>query len=80
MTELTLLDDGPVDCPVRLLLAHGAGAAMDSPFLNTFIAMMSALGIATTRFEFEYMAARRLSPSANHRQRLKVLFNITRAL
>ena len=62
MTELTLLDDGPVDCPVRLLLAHGAGAAMDSPFLNTFIAMMSALGIATTRFEFEYMAARRLGP------------------
>ena len=62
MTEITLLDDGPLDCPVRLLLAHGAGAAMDSPFLNTFTSMMSALGIATTRFEFDYMAARRLSP------------------
>ena len=52
-----------VDAPLaRLLLAHGAGAAMDSPFLNTVVTLMSARGIATTRFEFAYMAARRTSP------------------
>lgn len=43
----------------RLLLAHGAGASMDSPFLN---AMAQALGdqrVCVHRFEFSYMAARR---------------------
>lgn len=62
MTELMLLEDGPAEAERRLLLAHGAGAAMDSPFLNTFVAMLTVRGIATTRFEFDYMASRRLSP------------------
>lgn len=59
MTTLHTLDDGPVDADCRLLLAHGAGAPMDSAFLETFVRMLSARGIATTRFEFGYMAARR---------------------
>lgn len=62
MTALMLLEDGPADAQCRLLLAHGAGAAMDSPFLDTFAALMAERGIATTRFEFDYMAARRTSP------------------
>jgi uncharacterized protein len=62
MTAITFLDDGPADAKNRLLLAHGAGAAMDSPFLNTFVALMTERDVATTRFEFDYMAARRLSP------------------
>ena len=62
MTELALLEDGATDAERRLLLAHGAGAAMDSPFLRTFVAMLTERDIATTRFEFDYMASRRVSP------------------
>jgi uncharacterized protein len=32
---------------------------MDSPFLNTMCAMLTEQGVATLRFEFAYMAARR---------------------
>ena len=31
---MNLLIDGPEDSPHTLVLAHGAGGAMDSPFLN----------------------------------------------
>jgi uncharacterized protein len=55
----TFLPFGPTDARSTLLLAHGAGAAMDSPFLNTVCAMLAEHGIATLRFEFGYMAARR---------------------
>ena len=43
----------------RLLLAHGAGAAMDSPFLEQLATLLEVRGIETWRFEFPYMAARR---------------------
>ena len=44
-----------------LLLAHGAGAAMDSPFMNRFAGMAASQGVAVARFEFPYMAERRKS-------------------
>jgi predicted alpha/beta-hydrolase family hydrolase len=43
----------------HLLLAHGAGQGMISPFLEKLTALLVARGIFVTRFEFEYMAARR---------------------
>jgi uncharacterized protein len=55
----TFLPLGPTDARWTLLLAHGAGAAMDSAFLNTMCAMLAEQGVATLRFEFAYMAARR---------------------
>ncbi|MBA1275250.1 alpha/beta family hydrolase [Stutzerimonas azotifigens] len=42
-----------------LLLAHGAGAPMDSPFMNAIAERLAVRGIAVFRFEFAYMAARR---------------------
>lgn len=42
-----------------LLLAHGAGAAMDSNFMNRFCKAAAKEGLAVARFEFAYMAARR---------------------
>ncbi len=42
-----------------LLLAHGAGAPMDSPFMNAVAERLSARAVAVFRFEFAYMAARR---------------------
>lgn len=48
------------DHPVaRLLLAHGAGAAMDSAFMNLMAEMLVARDVSVVRFEFPYMAARR---------------------
>jgi predicted alpha/beta-hydrolase family hydrolase len=53
-----LLWEGPADGPV-LVLAHGAGAAMDSDWMNRVCALLAERGIRTARFEFGYMAARR---------------------
>jgi hypothetical protein len=57
MTEL--LDDGPADAAVALLLAHGAGAAMDSPFMNDIAGRLVRLGVRVLRFEFAFMSGRR---------------------
>ncbi len=57
MTDL--LWTGPDNAPVTLLLAHGAGAAMDSPFMSLISNMLSDRDIRVARFEFSYMAARR---------------------
>lgn len=54
----TLLRDGPADGPV-LLLAHGAGAPMDSTFMNEMAGLLAGSGVHVIRFEFVYMAARR---------------------
>lgn len=42
-----------------LILAHGAGAPMDSPFLQQMAENLAGCGIAVLRFEFAYMALRR---------------------
>ncbi|MFZ6046451.1 alpha/beta family hydrolase [Pseudomonas sp. CR3202] len=42
-----------------LILAHGAGAPMDSEFMERMAQRLAARGIAVARFEFPYMAARR---------------------
>lgn len=56
-----LLQTGPEDGP-RLLLAHGAGAPMDSSYMEILAGDLAALGIRVIRFEFAYMAARREGP------------------
>jgi predicted alpha/beta-hydrolase family hydrolase len=53
------LFDGPEDAPVGIILAHGAGAPMDSAFMNDFARGLGARGIRVARFEFPYMRARR---------------------
>ncbi|WP_259755857.1 alpha/beta family hydrolase [Pseudomonas sp. GCEP-101] len=42
-----------------LVLAHGAGAPMDSPFMDGIAARLAERGISVVRFEFPYMAMRR---------------------
>ncbi len=42
-----------------MILAHGAGAPADSPFMATLAERLEAEGIATVRFEFPYMEKRR---------------------
>jgi predicted alpha/beta-hydrolase family hydrolase len=53
------LDSGSPAARVRLALAHGAGAPMDSPFMAAMAEGLAARGVRVVRFEFPYMAARR---------------------
>lgn len=52
------LADGPLDGPL-FLFAHGAGGAMDTPFMNRVAAGLADRGVRVLRFEFPYMRARR---------------------
>src|SRR3954447_14811934 len=58
MDKSGLIFDGPADGPT-VVLAHGAGAPMDSPFLNIVAAGLAAAGLRAERFEFPYMRRRR---------------------
>jgi len=50
----------PAGAPLAtLLLAHGAGAGMDSPFLEQLAVELARREIRTLRFEFPYMARAR---------------------
>lgn len=53
------LVDGPKDATLTLVLAHGAGGPMDSPFMAKVARGVAAEGFRAVRFEFPYMAARR---------------------
>lgn len=53
------LFDGPNDAPVTILLAHGAGAPMDSASMTAATKALAEAGFRVARFEFGYMAARR---------------------
>ncbi len=53
------LYDGPEDAGTRVLLAHGAGGAMDSASMTAAARALAAVGLRVARFEFGYMAARR---------------------
>ncbi|WP_455824951.1 alpha/beta family hydrolase [Pseudomonas graminis] len=44
---------------VTLILAHGAGAPMDSAFMTDMAARLAGHGVNVLRFEFPYMAQRR---------------------
>ena len=58
MTDRLLLS-GPAGAGTTLLLAHGAGAPMDSPWMNAIAAALATGGCRVARFEFGYMASRR---------------------
>src|SRR5436309_2495547 len=58
MDRTGMIFDGPENGPT-VVLAHGAGAPMDSPFLNVVAAGLAAAGLRAVRFEFPYMRRRR---------------------
>jgi predicted alpha/beta-hydrolase family hydrolase len=53
------LFDGPNDAALAVVLAHGAGAPMNTPFLSSVARGLAADGFRVARFEFPYMRARR---------------------
>jgi hypothetical protein len=56
-----LMFDAPTDAPRTVALAHGAGAGTDSPFMEFFAAGLARKGFRVARFEFPYMASRRVT-------------------
>ncbi|HUF57459.1 MAG TPA: alpha/beta family hydrolase [Thermohalobaculum sp.] len=56
---MDFLLDGPDPAPATVLLAHGAGGAMDSDSMTAIAGALGGRGLRVARFEFGYMAARR---------------------
>ena len=54
-----LFDDPSASASGTILLAHGAGAPMDSASMNAAAQALAKAGFRVARFEFGYMAARR---------------------
>ncbi len=67
------LIDGPADAPATVLLAHGAGAPMDSPFMAAMAGGLAAAGWRVVRFEFGYMARMRDTGRRQGPERMPVL-------
>ena len=54
-----LLIDGPESASRAVVLAHGAGAPMDSPFMQRMAQGLAGNGLCAVRCEFPYMKRRR---------------------
>ncbi|HEU0181841.1 MAG TPA: alpha/beta family hydrolase [Agromyces mariniharenae] len=52
----------PADAAATIVVAHGAGAGMEHPFMSGFTRAMHDLGSATLRFNFPYREAKRRFP------------------
>ena len=60
-TEFLMI--GPSKAKATILLAHGAGAPMDSPGMTMIAEALAAHELKIVRFEFSYMAGRRAGGS-----------------
>ncbi|QRM55239.1 alpha/beta family hydrolase [Sinorhizobium sp. BG8] len=70
---------GAGDAPCTILLAHGAGGAMDSGSMTAASTALASAGFRVVRFEFSYMAARRLEGSRKPPPRAETLIPEYRA-
>ncbi|MEP1199513.1 alpha/beta fold hydrolase [Tateyamaria sp.] len=60
---IDFLELGPNTAKATVLLAHGAGAPMDSPAMTAISQALAAQDLRIVRFEFAYMANRRTEGS-----------------
>ena len=74
VTESIVWSGRPSSGPV-LVLAHGAGAAMDSRFMDFFAEELAAGGVPTARFEFPYMLRCRAEGTKRPPDRAAVLMD-----
>jgi len=72
-TPIPFLFDGNEKAGLTIALAHGAGAPMDSPFMNEMAGALAAGGLRVARFEFPYMAKRRVDGKKRGPDRAAVL-------
>lgn len=80
MDEFPLLTDGPREAETTLVLAHGAGAPMDSPFMDAIAGRIAEKGHRVVRFEFAYMAERRATGRKRPPERQPALLDQWRAV
>jgi len=77
-TPSTFLTDGPDNADATFVFAHGAGGAMDTPFMTNVARGLGKRGIRVVRFEFPYMAARREGKKSGAPDRQPVLLDAWR--
>jgi predicted alpha/beta-hydrolase family hydrolase len=80
MSDDSILVNGSRDAPITLVLAHGAGAPMDSPFMNTVADAIAGKDVRVVRFEFPYMAARRIAGKRGAPDREPILLESWRSI
>ncbi len=73
-----LLETGPSRARTTLVLAHGAGAGMETPFMDAVAEGLGERGIRVVRFEFPYMARRRVDGKRRGPDRTEVLLETWR--
>jgi len=61
-TPISAVSSRPADAAGTIVVAHGAGAGMEHPFLSGFTRAMHDEGFATLRFNFPYREAKRRFP------------------
>jgi predicted alpha/beta-hydrolase family hydrolase len=76
----SLLVNGSSEAPITLVIAHGAGAPMDSHFMNTVAEAIGGTDVRVVRFEFPYMAARHTSGKRHAPDREPVLIESWRSV
>lgn len=76
----TFLVDGDADAATKIVLAHGAGAPMDTPFMDAFARGLATAGLRVVRFEFPFMRARRSEGKRKPPDRAPVLLEAWRAV
>ena len=70
---IKIIFDGPNNAQTTIALAHGAGAPMDTNFMQFFSENLSKFGYKVARFEFPYMAEQRLTGKRKPPNRIEIL-------
>lgn len=76
----TFLIDGDANAATTVVLAHGAGAPMDTPFMDAFARGLVVAGLRVVRFEFPFMRARRSEGKRKPPDRAPVLVGAWRSV
>jgi predicted alpha/beta-hydrolase family hydrolase len=74
MGEVSAVSLYPPDAQAQLVLAHGAGAGMRHPFLQSLSEELALAGVATFRYQFPYMEQKRRAPDQR-----RILVEVVRA-
>ena len=75
-----ILFHGSPRAPVLIALAHGAGAGMDSPFMDQVSRGLAERGLRVARFEFPYMQRSRQTGKRRPPDRAAVLLETWQAV
>jgi len=78
LIDMDMIIDGDPGAGRTFIFAHGAGGAMDTPFMNVVSHGLAAHGIRVARFEFPYMASRRKGKKSGAPDREPVLLDCWR--